>query len=1392
MTPTGDSQVAVVGVACRLPGAPDPRAFWELLAAGRHAIGETPSERLPADGPPGAASTLGAGVRFGAFLEDVDRFDAGFFGISPREAAAMDPQQRLMLELAWEALESARIAPGGLRGDRAGVFVGAIAGDYSQLTYRSGSTAVGRHTLPGLHRSIIANRVSHTLGLTGPSMTVDAAQSSSLVAVQLACESLLDGEAGLALAGGVHLNLDPGVALGAARFGGLSPDGRCFTFDARANGYVRGEGGGVVVLKPLAAAQADGNPILCVIRGGAVNNDGPGASLTVPSSRAQEGVIGAALERAELERSDVQYVELHGTGTPVGDPIEAAALGAALGRLRDRDDPLRVGSVKTNVGHLEGAAGVVGLIKAVLAIERRQLPASLNFREPNPRIPLAELGLSVQDSLGPWPHPDRPLVAGVSSFGVGGTNCHLALEQPPAPRTGRRPADGSGGEDSANADRPLRGPVLLPISAASGAALGAAAERLASHLRARPELALEDVAHSLATTRTALERRAVAIGVDRPELIESLSGFARGEAPPGVAFGRARAVEPAVFVFPGGGSQWEGMALDLIEASPVFAAKLAECERALAPHLDWSVRDVLAGAPGAPPIDRVDVVQPTLFAVMVALAELWRSCGVRPAAVLGHSQGEVIAAHVAGGLTLEDAAMLAAVRGRLSGKLVGKGGMASVLLGGDALAELLEPWEGRIEVAADNAPSATLLSGDREALDGLLELCAARGVRARPIPTVIASHSAHVEELRGELLDALSSISPLSGEIPFHSTVTGGPLDTAELDASYWFRNLREKVRFQQTVEALLDDGRRLFVEVSPHPVLGLAIGETIDCRSADPEQTMVLGTLRRDEDGPERFAHSLAGAHCAGADLDWGAVLAAGARVDLPTYPFQRDRHWIEEAAEGGEQWGPDGTVLVVLGALPAPDTALGLAQRGARSLIVVLPQEPAVEDVVELELALAEVGCTVSVVVRELEEWEPAGDPAEAEVEEPSADIAPGDAVAGRPASILAAASEQDREAIALALVREEVATILGHPSAQAVEPDRAFEELGFDSVAAVELRERLQNATGLRLPTTVVFAHPTSRRLAERLLAEALGAPDAPPGAVRSQGSDEPIAVVGMACRFPGGVSSPAELWELLGEGRDAIGGFPEDRGWDLERLYDPDPDRPDSSYVRDGRLPRRRGRASTRSSSQSPPGRRWRAIPSSGCCSNPPGRRSKLRGSTRRPWLRERRACTSASCPQDYGAASAGREGARAGYGSAAAEQRRLGPRRLRPRPRGPGDLRRHRLLLLAGRDAPRRPGAAGGRMHAGAGGGSDGALEPGGSSSSSPASAASPPTGARSPSPRPPTGSPGRRASACSSWSASPTPGATATRCSPCSRARRSTRTAPPTASPPPTAPPRSG
>jgi mycoketide-CoA synthase len=1049
-----EASIAVVGVSCRLPGAADVDAFWQLLASGADAVGEVPEERLRLAGSSAEEmSGEDPGVRFGAFLDRVDEFDADFFNLSPREAAAMDPQQRLALELGWEALEDGGMPAEALRGRAAGVFLGAIAGDYANLTMRGGSGGnVDRHTLAGLQRGMIANRVSHTLGLTGPSFTVDAAQSSSLLAVHLACESLRKGETDFALAGGVHLNLDPRVALGAARFGGISPDGRCFVFDARANGFVRGEGGGVVALKPLAAAIAAGDRVYGVIAGGAVNNDGPADDLMVPSRAAQEGVLRQAYRRARVKRSDVQYVELHGTGTPVGDPVEAAALGAALGAARAEGDPLLVGSVKTNVGHLEGAAGIAGLIKALLAIERREIPASLNFERPNPEIPLEELRLRVQGGHGRWPHEDRTLIAGVSSFGMGGTNCHLVLSGAPAGTASER----------REAERPPSGPVLLPLSAKSRPALRDAAGRLAARLRDEPGLDPIDVGYSLATTRTACEQRAAVVGGGREELLTALDALRDGDAARGIVHGTAREERSPVFVFPGQGSQWEGMALDLLNASPTFAGALGECEEALAPYVEWSVEDVLRGAPGAPSLSRIEVVQPVLFAVMASLARLWRASGVRPAAVVGHSLGEIVAAYAAGGLSLADAAMLAAVRSQIISRLAGKGGMASIALSVDDLGSMLEPWGGRIEVAARNGPSSTILSGDREALDELLERCAEEEVNAREVPAAIPSHSVHVEPLREEVLGALASIAPRSGNVPFHSTVTGAELDTAVLDADYWYRNLRERVRFEEATRGLLAQGLRLFVEVSPHPVFALAVGETIEDALDDADEAATVGTLRRDEGGPERFALSLGEAHANGAAVDWESFFAgtAARRVPLPTYPFQRRRHWLGEAA--------------------APEP---LAPRTSF-----------------------------------------------------------------------------------LELVRSEIAVVLGHDSATAVEPDRTFKKLGLDSLGAIELRKRLRDATGLRLSAAVVFNHPTAAKLADFLSRQSSGA-SARVVARPASANDDPIAILGMACRFPG-ASSPEELWKLLATGTDAVGGFPTDRGWDLERLYDPDPDAPGTSYTRQG--------------------------------------------------------------------------------------------------------------------------------------------------------------------------------------------------------------------------------
>ncbi|MFC4036675.1 type I polyketide synthase, partial [Streptomyces polygonati] len=1114
-TVPGDFPIAIIGMSCRLPGAASPEDYWRLLSDGTSAISTTPPERWEADALPEAAGPRRADTRYGGFLDwsSVTGFDPAFFGIGPREALAMDPQQRLMLELSWEALQDARILPEQLAGSRTGVFVGAIGDDYATLLRRGGAGPVTRHWPTGLQRGIIANRVSYALRLGGPSLAVDSAQSSSLVAVHLACESLRRGESTLALAGGVNLALAMENAVTAAALGGLSPDGRCYTFDARANGYVRGEGGGLVVLKPLARALADGDPVHCVIRGGAVNNDAGGPGLTAPSPQAQQEVIRQACARAGTDPAEVQYVELHGTGTKVGDPVEAAALGAALGNSRAAGaPPLHVGSAKTNIGHLEGAAGIAGLVKAALSIRHRQLPPSLNYATPNPEIPLDRLNLLVHTELSPWPDPRRPLVAGVSSFGMGGTNCHLVLAEAPRDTEAEaaratRPAPGS---DAPGSDAGV--PVPWVLSARSAEGLRAQAARLSAFVADREDLRPPDVGFALATTRSVFEHRAVVVGAGRAELLSGLAAVAQGRSARNAVVGEASgagAGARTVLVFPGQGSQWAGMGRELLRHSPVFAARVADCEEALAEFTDWSLTEVLRGDTGAPPLERVDVVQPALWAVMVSLAEVWKAHGVVPDAVVGHSQGEIAAAQVAGVLTLRDAAKIVALRSRALARLAGAGGMASVPLPVADVAERVAPWNGRIAVAAVNGPASTVLAGESALLAAVVAAYQEEGVRAKTIEVDYASHSPDVEAVRDELLAALADISPRQAAgTAFWSTVTGTRVaDTTGLDADYWYRNLRRTVLFEETVRALLADGHRLFVESSPHPVLAVGIQETIDLCTTPEDPAAVVGTLRRDKGDRARLLTSLAQSYVAGAAVDWTPALSGGHAVDLPFYAFQRQHYWLPgSAAPPGD--GPADTAATrhpAATSAPAPDDAdRTLAQR-------------------------------------------------------------------------LAAATEPAQDALLLDLVRTEAAAVLDHGSSENVVVHRAFKELGFDSVSSVELRNRLNTATGLWLPSTAVFAHPTPHALAAHLRAELLGAgagtaagtaPGHPEPAPLTAADDEPVAIVGMACRFPGGVSSPDDLWRLVSEGRDAVSGFPDNRGWDLDALYDPDPEHTGTTYTRSG--------------------------------------------------------------------------------------------------------------------------------------------------------------------------------------------------------------------------------
>nr|AEP40934.1 polyketide synthase type I [Amycolatopsis sp. FU40] len=892
-----DEPIAIVGMACRFPGGvASPEDLWQLVAGGTDAISALPDDRnWDLDGLYDFAAAPGhegvSRAREGGFLYDAADFDADFFAISPREALAMDPQQRLLLETAWEALERAGIDPHALRGSATGVFAGVMYHDYGM---RSSSVPDGVEAYLGNGNagSVASGRVSYVFGFEGPAVTVDTACSSSLVALHLAAQSLRSGECSLALAGGVTVLSNPGIFTEFSRQRGLAGDGRCKPFSAAADGTGWGEGVGLVLVERLSDAQRNGHQVLALLRGSAVNQDGASNGLTAPNGPSQQRVIRQALASSGLAAGEVDAVEAHGTGTSLGDPIEAQALLAAYGQDRPADRPLWIGSVKSNIGHTQAAAGVAGVIKMVQAMRYGQLPKSLHLDEPSPHVDWSAGAVEVLSEAQPWPETTHPRRAGVSSFGASGTNAHVILEQAPEAADATEPA----GEQ----------PASLPwvLSAKNEKALRQQAWTLGEWVRADEHRTAADVAYSLATTRASLECRAAVVAGSRDELLRGLAAVAEGEQLAGVVVNTAAESGDVVFVFPGQGSQWAGMALGLLESSPVFAERLAECAAALASFVDWSLLDVLRGVAGAPPLDRVDVVQPALWAVMVSLAEVWRAHGVQPAAVVGHSQGEIAAACVAGALSLEDGARVSALRSRALLALAGHGEMVSVVASADWVRERSEPFGDRISLAAVNGPGTVVVSGEPAALAELITVCEAEGVRARRVPVDYASHSPHVEQIEDELRKVLAPISPRPAEIPFCSTLTGEPVDTTALDADYWYRNLRHTVRFEDATRRLLADGHRVFVEISAHPVLLTGLQETIEDTG---EAAAAIGTLRRDDGGFGRFLLSLAEAHTHGAAVDWTSFFAGtGARrTELPTYAFQRQRYWLDAVAPAGDARG-------------------------------------------------------------------------------------------------------------------------------------------------------------------------------------------------------------------------------------------------------------------------------------------------------------------------------------------------------------------------------------------------------------------------------------------------------------------------------------------------------
>ncbi|WP_189719323.1 type I polyketide synthase, partial [Streptomyces spectabilis] len=1633
-----DEPVAIVAMSCRLPGGVEtPEELWQLVADEVDAISGFPADRgwdLSAlyDADPDRPGT--SYVREGGFLHDAGEFDADFFGLSPREALATDPQQRLLLEASWEALERAGIDPASLRDSGTGVFVGAETQEYGPRLSDAGDGLEG-YLVTGTAASVASGRIAYTLGLQGPTMTVDTACSSSLVALHLAVQALRQGECALALAGGVVVMASPGSFLAFSRQRGLAPDGRCKPFAQGADGTAWGEGVGMLVLERLSDARRNGHEVLAVVRGSAVNQDGASNGLTAPNGPSQQRVIRAALADAGLAPADVDAVEAHGTGTTLGDPIEAQALIATYGKERSADRPLWLGSLKSNVGHTQAAAGVAGVIKMVQAMRQGVLPKTLHIDGPSSHVDWSAGAVELLTEAREWPgREDGTRRAGVSSFGMSGTNAHVILEQAPTAARPDGEPEASGESDGSSASSVISGRVPLALSAKSEDALRAQAGRLRERLLARPGLEPLDVAWSLAVTRSRFERRAVVLGRDRDELLAGLERLADGSlAAGGAVTGRTvpGAARP-VFVFPGQGSQWAGMARELLADSPVFAARMRECADALGPFVDWDLFDELDGEN----FDRVDIVQPVLFAVMVSLAAVWRAAGVEPAAVVGHSQGEIAAACVAGALSLEDAAWVVALRSQAIVELSGLGGMVSVPLPERQVREILGQWGDDLSVAAVNGPAHVVVSGAAAALEELVAQCVARDIRARTIPVDYASHSAHVEAIEEHLERVLAPVAPRTPDVPLYSTLTGDWLaDDTPMDAGYWYRNLRQTVLFEHATRGLLAEGHGLFLEMSPHPVLTVPVQATID---ATDSQAATLGSLRRDEGGADRLTASLAEAHAHGAELDWQALLPGEhAVVDLPTYPFQRRHYWLTEertdtgtphaavtddaearfweaveredvdelsstlgvvaqgplsevlpglsawrrqrreratidawryratwqplpggtlpparltgpwlvvlpdsahahpwttgvtealtaagaepvvlalgageatrahlaqrllqtaasgaarpvgvvsllgldesavdgheavpaavagtlalvqalgdagaearlwtltrgavstgrsdrldhplqahlwglgrvvalehpdrwgglvdlprdhdaragtrlaailaaARDGGEEdqlavrgsgvfarrlvrgeatgadltratrWTPRGTVLVTggTGALGG-HVARRLAREGAEHLVLTSRRGPAAPGAEELRTELQELGARVTIAACDVADRDalaalldaiPTDTPLTAVIhtagvlddgvvdaltperldgvlrpkssaatalheltrgldldafvlyssasgalgnagqanyaaanayldalaEQRRADGLPATSVAwgtwdgagladtavradrsrrdGMPpmapepavaalrdavergdATVLVAAVDWDtflpgflaarpnrlfdtlpevrrraatpasaaapaghaatgpdwmrrlaplpgteRGAALLTFVRTQAAAVLGHASPEAVDPARAFRELGFDSLTAVELRNRVQAATGLRLPASLVFDYPNSTSLAAYLGEEAFGATaetggTPAPVATTVDPDGDPIAIVAMSCRFPGDVRSPEDLWRLVADGRDAMGEFPADRGWDLAALYDPDPDRAGKSYVREG--------------------------------------------------------------------------------------------------------------------------------------------------------------------------------------------------------------------------------
>jgi acyl transferase domain-containing protein len=1094
--------IAIIGIGCRFPGANGPEAFWRLLADGMDTITEVPARRFDIeafyDPTPGAPGKIVS--RFGGFVNDIERFDSAFFGIAPREAEAMDPQQRILLEVAYEAMEDAGLSPECHYMSGTGVFVGITSNDYLPPMYRF-APDLDLTTATGGSRGTAAARISHAFGFEGPSLVVDSDRASSLAAIHLACRSLRDMECRMALAGAANAILGPELSIACSRSRILSPDGRCKFCDARADGIGRSDGFGVLVLKRLADALRNSDRVYALILGSAITHNGRSSiEMMRPSPRAQETLLRAALSDARVAPGEVQYVEAHGTGTRVGDQAETEALGAVLGGGRPIDRPCLIGSVKTNIGHAEGAAGMAGIIKVALALRHGTIPKSLHLVTPNPELRLEERRLRVQTETTPWPDGDGSRrIAGVSAFGLTGALAHVVLQEPPSP------------EPEVALSSITSEPMLLPLSARSPEALDALAEAYRNWLRqpSTPDL-LRQICYSASVRRQHHQHRLGVVASSQRELADGLSAYLKGTEPyPGARGAASPSLPPKLaFVFPGQGGQWVGMGRELLAREPVFRDVIAACDEAVRKEGGWSVAALIRGEMDEALLDEIDYVQPTLTAVMVGLAALWRSWGIEPQAVIGFSMGEAAAAHVAGMLSIEDAIAVVCSRTRLMRRLRGKGAIASLPLSLADAEKTLAPYSSHVSVAVVSSPTTTTVSGDPSALRRLVDELETRGLCCRYVKVDVASHTVQVEGLLGELRTQLAHLRPRRGAIPMVSTVDDAYLAGPELDAEYWARNLRQPVLQVNGISRLLSDGFTAFLEVSPHPVAWTPLLETIRHIGANAR---AVASLRRDENEREALLKGLGALYACGTTPNWKALFRPEDRrfVPLPTYRWQ-GTPFLYEAAREQPASAPRTDFLSDLRGTP-----LG----GRRELL-----------------------------------------------------------------------SEHLQRAVARLLK-------LSHHVV--VDRDAPLRGLGLTSLMATELALDLEGTLQHPCPTTIFFNYPTIDLLAERLLSEGVADSTADAGVVRIEalsvaastsesmsvvadaqrqddsmkGVDdsmkgvEPIAVVGLACRFPGGATSSEDYWRILRGGVDAITEVPADR-WDVDSFYDPDPEAPGKMYTRWG--------------------------------------------------------------------------------------------------------------------------------------------------------------------------------------------------------------------------------